>query len=329
MAHIRATMHTGRTRRDGVVYSAKHNDRNYDLKKSDNVDPERVHKNRYLIVDENGCASAPDGVTFDQHEHDMYQRLFGVSLEAQNDRYRKKGNHDRVKTIDDYRSSPRTSPEEIIMMIGTKDDAIPRSVLTRAMNIWLSEMQTRYGSNVHLLDIAVHADEPGGIHAHVRLCYSKTGKDGLEVSQRGALAELGIERPDPTKPESQYNNAKMAFTEQARALWLESIERSGGPDIIDVAKTPGKKTMTKEEYVAEKIRTEIVELHTEKQQLQQEVEILKREKTHLQTVLDDLKKVIQPLWRLAEKLSHLWCHDGRSALDHVANDLDELEHDEI
>lgn len=345
MAQMRATMHTGRTRRDGAVYSVKHNDRNYDLKKSDNVDPELVHKNRYLIVDENGCASAPDGVTFDQHEHDMYQRLFGASLEAQNERYRKKGNHNRVKTIDDYRSSPRTCPEEVIMQIGTKDDEIPKSVLTRAMNVWLSEMQTRYGSHVHLLDIAVHVDEPGGIHAHVRWCYSKTGKDGLEVSQRGALAELGIERPDPTKPENQHNNAKMVFTEQARALWLESIERSGGPDIMHVAKTPGKKTMTKEEYVAEKIRSEIVKLHTVKEQLQQEtvtlavereqlhteVCILREEKTRLQRITDRLKASCV---RLFEKLARLVFADGRVALEHVKHEaqevldaIDDVDHD--
>lgn len=344
---MRATMHTGRTRKDGAAYSVKHNDRNYDLSKSDNVDPELVHKNRYLIVDETGKATTPDGITFDQHEHNMYQKLFGESLEIQNQRYREKSNDKYIKTLDEYRSSPRTCPEEIIMAIGTKDDKIPGKVLTRALNVWLSEMQTRYGSNVHLLDIAVHVDEPGGIHAHVRWVYSKAGKDGRTVSQRGALSELGIERPDMTKPESKYNNAKMAFTEQARALWLDSIERSGGPDIIAAAKIPGKKSMTKEEYIAEKVRSEIIDLHTEREQLrqetekmavereqlQQEVETLQAEKSRLQRITERLKSSCMTLFK---RLARVVCADGRCALEHVKTEAqavldaqDELIRDEI
>ena len=344
---MRATMHTGRTRKDGAVYSVKHNDRNYDLSKSDNVNPDLVHKNLYLIVDEKGIATTPDGVTFDQHEHQMYQTLFGDSLDAQNRRYKAQSKDKFVKTIDEYRSSPRTCPEEIIMQIGTKDDEIPRKALTRAMNFWLSEMQTRYGSNIHLLDIAVHVDEPGGIHAHVRWVYSKSGKDGRTVSQRGALSELGIERPDMTKPDSQYNNAKVTFTEQARSLWLDSIERSGGPDIIAVAKTPGKKSMTKEEYVADQIRSEIMELHTEREQLQQETEnlvvereqlqqevaALREEKSRLQRITERLKTSCMTLFK---RLARVVCADGRCALEHVKTEAqavldaqDELTRDEI
>lgn len=294
---LRATAHTGRTRSDGTAYSVKHNDRNYDLRKSTNVNPELVDKNLYVIINVDGTIDKQHSITFDEHEHNVYQSLFSQSLDAQNQRHIDKRNFNRVRTIDDYRSAPRSCPEEVIMQIGTKDDRdkITRGTLARALNGWLSDMQQKYGSNVHLLDVAIHVDEPGGIHAHVRWVYSKHGKDGLEVSESGALSELGIERPNLDVPSGKYNNSKMTFTQDFRNMWIARIQEAG-IDIDTVPEEPGKATLTKEEYIANKAIKEAMSLDEECQtltaarnQLIQETEKLASEREQLQQEVEALQ----------------------------------------
>lgn len=43
---MRATIHNGRTGKDGA-YNTKHNDRQFDIKNAEHIDPERVKNNRY------------------------------------------------------------------------------------------------------------------------------------------------------------------------------------------------------------------------------------------------------------------------------------------
>lgn len=336
---LRTTMHNGRAGKNGV-YSAKHNSRTFDLKTADNIYADRVCKNRYLLVSPAGEISCVKRADFDRHEHDFYTIMFGDALEAQNNRYRKKRNYDRVKTIDDYRTSTQTCPEETIFQIGTRTDDVSSVALSRAVSDWMVTMQKKYGSNIHIMDVALHMDEQTP-HIHCRYVWSHETADGRAVSQTKALAALGIERPDKDKAKSKYNNAKMTFTAEARDLWIAAV-RAQGIDVETTPAEPGKRTIALEDYVYQqthaevqklsderlKLRQETERLAAERARLQSEVQLLREEKSRLQRIVE---RLASSLMRLLDKLSRLLCMDGRYAIEHVRDDVQAVidSHDEL
>lgn len=344
MATVRTTMHHGRSGKHGV-YSAKHNSRSFNVENADHIDPDRVQKNRYLLVSPSGEITSVKEANFDKHEKDFYATMFGDALEAQNERYRSKRNYDRVKSIDDYRTSKQTCPEEIIFQIGTRTDKISAKTLGIAVSEWISTVQRTYGTHVHIMDVAVHLDEQTP-HAHCRLCYSHDTPDGRAVSQTKALAALGIERPDMDKPKSQHNNAKQTFTEALRSIWVQAVQ-SQGIDLETSPAEPGKRSIDLEDYVYQLQKAEIQKLTeqkeqliheteklaVEREQLQHEVAVLKAEKTRLQRITERLKSSCM---RLFQRLAQVVCADGRCALEHVKTEAqavldaqEELTRDEI
>lgn len=296
---MRITMHNGRVRANGEVFSAKHNDRNYDTKNATNINREPLYKNLYFIVDPiSGEIDNKPTATFEQHEQRAYNMLFSDALEAQNERYRKKGNLDRIKTTEDLRLSARTAVEETILQLGCKENHPDGVVLKRAVSDWLAEMQARFGFHWKLLDGAIHRDESID-HCHIRAVWCAEGNDGLTVSQSKALKVLGIERPDITKPESRHNNAKMTFTQIQREIWLACAERHG-ISVETVPEIPGKKTIALEQYVAQQKKAEVEgltikaeNLITECQQLEEEVGELRKERSRLQKITRALKGAME------------------------------------
>lgn len=266
MAKMRTTMHNGRAGKRGV-YSAKHNSRNFDVENVAHIDAERVSQNQYILVSPTGEMRLKPKADFDKHEQKFYTAMFGAALEAQNEKYRKKGNYDRVKTIDDYRTSKQTCPEEVILQIGDRNSNVPADKLVNAFIQWHKEMVARYGDNWHCMDVCVHMDEKVP-HIHCRFCWSHETPTGRAVSQTKALAALGVERPDMTTPKSQHNNPKMTWTKSQREIW-ETAVRAQGIELEDAPAEPGKRTVELEDYVREQIRAEVHTLTEQKEQLQQ------------------------------------------------------------
>lgn len=321
----RISHHYARSGKHGV-FSPRHNDRNYDITVADNIDASRTHLNRYLIFHPNGDMTTRPTVTFDQHEHDFYTAMFGDALEAQNEKHRKARNYDRIKTIDDYRSDKRTCPEEIFIQFGNRENRVDPKILQRAVTAWLQEMSHRF-PNWRCIDVALHFDEEVP-HMHARGCYvyeKPTG--GYAVSQTKALAAMGIERPDMSKPKGQFNNPKQTWSAMSREILIK-YARAQGLEIIDTPVEPGRRSMDLEEYVYQKTHAAVQELTEQKEQLYQdtvklavereqlhnEVCMLREEKTRLQRITDRLKASCM---RLFEKLAHLVCADSRVALEHV------------
>lgn len=321
---MRITMHNGRVRANGEVFSAKHNDRNYDTKNATNINREPLYKNLYFIVDPiSGEIDNKPTATFEQHEQRAYNMLFSDALEAQNERYRKKGNLDRIKTTEDLRLSARTAVEETILQLGCKENHPDGVVLKRAVSDWLAEMQARFGFHWKLLDGAIHRDESID-HCHIRAVWCAEGNDGLTVSQSKALKVLGIERPDITKPESRHNNAKMTFTQIQREIWLACAERHG-ISVETVPEIPGKKTVMLEQYVAQQNRkevkgliTKVDELMQESQLLQEEISELRKEKTRLQKITTALKGALE---RAFQRLSTWLCTKERRIAEGIYSDV--------
>lgn len=259
MAHYRQTNHNGRVNaKTGKAYSRKHNDRQYDVTKAENINESMVIKNIILHYDKDNVPHVIDNAdenrtSIDEHEHTIYQELFGDSLSAQHRRNEAARHPERNKSIDDLLDSKNTCPEETIFQIGSVDDGFPdSSILMEIFEDYQREVIARFGHNIHFLDAALHLDEAVP-HIHVRKVWTYDGKDGLDISQNKALEEMGFERPEPDKAPNKWNNAKITFSEWERDIKLKLCQKYG-LDIELVPKVPGKTSMTKEEAIAVKLQ---------------------------------------------------------------------------
>lgn len=259
MANYRQTNHNGRVNaKTGKAYSRKHNDRQYDVTKAENINESMVIKNIILHYDKDNVPHVIDNTdenrtSIDEHEHTIYQELFGDSLSAQHRRNEAARHPERNKSIDDLLDSKNTCPEETIFQIGSVDDGFPdSSILMEIFEDYQREVIARFGHNIHFLDAALHLDEAVP-HIHIRKVWAYDGKDGLDISQNKALEEMGFERPEPDKAPNKWNNAKITFSEWERDIKLKLCLKYG-LDIELVPKVPGKTSMTKEEAIAVKLQ---------------------------------------------------------------------------
>ena len=259
MANYRQTNHNGRVNaKTGKAYSRKHNDRQYDITKAENINESMVIKNIILHYDKDNVPHVIDNTdenrtSIDEHEHTIYQELFSESLSAQHRRNEAARHPERNKSIDDLLDSKNTCPEETIFQIGSVDDGFPdSSILMEIFEDYQREVIARFGHNIHFLDAALHLDEAVP-HIHVRKVWAYDGKDGLDISQNKALEEMGFERPEPDKAPNKWNNAKITFSEWERDIKLKLCQKYG-LDIELVPKVPGKTSMTKEEAIAVKLQ---------------------------------------------------------------------------
>jgi DNA repair exonuclease SbcCD ATPase subunit len=265
---MRQTNHNGRVNaKTGKAYSRKHNDRQYDVTKADNIDPSMVPKNIIIHYDRDNNPIYIDSTdenrtSIDTHEHELYQELFGESLSAQHRRNEAARHPERNKSIDDLLDGKNTCPEETIFQIGSVDDGSPPPLfLLQIFEEYQSRVKSLYGDNIHFLDAVLHLDEAVP-HLHIRKVWTYEGKDGLDISQNKALEQMGFIRPDPDKEQSKWNNAKITFSEWERNLKLELCEKHQIKVEKD-PKTPGKSTMTKEEAIALKLKENNIEIRKE------------------------------------------------------------------
>ena len=350
---VRTVVHNGRRRSTGEAYSPKHNSRSGGIGNHVLANPE--HKNIYITLDFDGNPTLHEQVDFEKHEREFYE-VFRPSLEAQNERYRKKGNKDRILTMDEYREA--RPPEETLLQVGNKDMAVLPEVTRIAVAKWIDQMRAKYGSRYKIVDVAIHYDEPGtggGIcadgsqsknlsgHAHVRAVWCAEGKDGWVVSESKALAQLGVTYDD-SHARSRYNNPKITFTQESRELFNQLVEEQN-INVEKVPARPGKKTMTKEQYITEQLRVEkkelevnVTELSNEcadiriataleaqrMDELTKEVEVLAEKKSLLERTLkglekavEQLKKTVLPIQKFFERLASIRLGKDRSALDEL------------
>jgi hypothetical protein len=324
-------MHNGRGR-NAKGFKVRHNDRDFDTSRAEHINPEPERKNRYFIVEADGTVNNHPQISFETHEKRMYNHLFSETLSKQAERHIKSGHRERIRTPDQYRTAIRTCPEETILMLGTRECHADKQAFIKAVNRWCQQMQTAYGTHWRLLDGALHFDESTP-HCHIRAVWTAEGKDGLQVSENQALRALGIQRPDPEQPEGKHNCPKQTFTRQSRELWIAAA-REFGIEIEDIPEMPGKATRTKEEYIAQKIRKEIVELAEQRDQIrteasqaasertaiQKEVADLQQTKGLLETAIERLRAVLKPIQRLWDKLATYHITPDRTVLDDIIED---------
>ena len=227
---MKATRHNGRSGKHGT-YDAKHNDRRFDVENSEHIDAERTKMNVYwdcyqgysLQSDKDERAR----FTFTEIEKAYYVEKYSDHVDGQNERNRKARHYDRVKTIDAILENNKMCPEETLLQLGNIDGTVSADVLAQVSAEYFEEFNRRYGSNVYILDWALHLDEATP-HIHERHVFDAVNQYGeLCPQQDRALEELGFELPKPNEKKGKYNNRKMVFDEECRKLFISICQNHG------------------------------------------------------------------------------------------------------
>ena len=262
MGKIRATRHNGRSGKMGV-FKAGHNDRTFDVENAGHIDSERCSQNIYWdycqglnIADENGIRPERK-YSFEDVELDFYQKKFGKSIEAQNERHRQSRHTERIRSVETILKDSKTCPEETVYQLGTRDGHEDPRLFAEVVAELFQEIEKRYGSNVKILNWALHMDEETP-HIHERhVFFADDGYGMMFPKQEKACEALGFDRPDPEKKQGKNNNRKMSFDAEIRRLYIEIAEKHG----ITIEKIPleGKAHLEKNDFIIAKQKEEIAE----------------------------------------------------------------------
>lgn len=278
--------------------SAKHNSRDGDESNRSHIDKEKSQYNYYWTCLKGKCKNE----SFEEMEKEYYEKRFGSTLKKQNERYIENRQYGRCKTMDQFRKGRNTKPEEEIFQIGGKDNAVDRKMLFEVFKDYYSWHKKTF-PEVKFLNIALHVDEEGAPHIHVRRLWEIENNDGtVKISQEEVLRRHNIELPNPNKKEGQYNNRKMTYTKMIRDKLLE-ICLSHGIDIATDVKDGKAKHLHPDEYKAKmqaedelkvieaKLEETVNKYNDAKMQLNAveiTLDVAQRERLHLQSDMEQL-----------------------------------------
>ena len=278
---MKATYHNGRASKGGKVYNANHNTLVETRNQQRHIDHELTMENKIWVRDLENLDSAKlreTGGSFNAsaYELEFYKKRYGEARERKNADYVKSGHKDDVRTMEQVIKNPKTAPLETIFQIGTMTEQVRPEVLEKATKDFINWMQQEYGSNLDVLDVALHVDEATP-HIHARCALFGRDKNGnRDVNQSGAFRELKIERPDPSKKQGKYNNPLMTFTERNRQKFYD-ICQSYGLEIDREVKSPSQKNLEVLEYKTEKLQEELNRANEQLRQYEQQAMLAQRQ----------------------------------------------------
>lgn len=222
---MRMTVHNGRAGKNGV-YSPKHNDRRFDTSRAEHIDPERMPGNIYWNW-------TGKNISFEDAEKEFYELHCREHLDAVNQRHREQRHPERVRDMDAYRTARQTCPEETLLMIGNKDEHLPPRTL-RAICEKLKDWEENTVSGLRVLDMALHVDEEGAPHIHMRRAWIYRDENGIEsIAQSKTLQAAGIPLPHPDKPAGRHNNRKQSFSAMERQALYEICRGYGLESLLE------------------------------------------------------------------------------------------------
>lgn len=310
-ATLRASQHSGR---EG---SGRHNDRSFLTGRSadwirehaDHIDPSRTSDNQVYTW---------DGQTdIERSERAWYDRTYGQAQEKTNSRYIREGHPDRCKTTDDLYDGKLTRPEEMILQVGNRDVRADDQAFVDALNDYLNrldEWNQAHGDHMTILSMALHVDETTP-HVHIRRVWDYQDRDGLtRLGQNKALEQAGVELPDPSKPVGRYNNRKMTFDREARAMWHEACRAHGLE--IETEPVPDRRHQDKADYIRGQISQEIDALTAQRDGLRAERDKLTSERDELSRQTDEARET----WTQAVKAAQ----DASARADGITRQADRI-----
>lgn len=235
---MRMTVHNGRAGKNGV-YSPKHNDRQFDISSAEHIDPERMPGNVYWNW-------TGKNISFEDAEKEFYELHCREHLDAVNQRHREQRHPERVRDMDAYRTARQTCPEETLLMIGNKDEHLPPKTL-RAICEDLRNWEENTVSGLKVLDIALHVDEEGAPHIHMRKAWIYRDENNVEsIAQSKTLQAAGIPLPHQDKPAGRHNNRKQTFSAMERQALYEICQEYGLESLLEMQ--PREKSQSGREF---------------------------------------------------------------------------------
>ena len=223
---MRMTIHNGRAGKNGT-YSPKHNDRNFDISSAEHIDPERMPGNVYWNW------TGKKDISFEDCEKVFYEEHCRAHLDAVNQRHREQRHPERVRDMDAYRTARQTCPEETLLMIGNRNEHLPPKTL-RAICEDLRNWEENTVSGLKVLDIALHVDEEGAPHIHMRKAWIYRDENNVKsIAQSKALQAAGIPLPHPDKPAGRHNNRKQVFSAMERQALYEICRGYGLESLLE------------------------------------------------------------------------------------------------
>lgn len=307
---MRMTIHNGRAGKDGA-YNPRHNDRNFDISHAEHIDPERMPGNIYWNW------TGKNDISFEDAERLFYEQHCRTHLDAKNARYIAQRHPERVRTMDEYRSNPRTCPEETLLMIGNRAEYIPPQTL-RAICNDLKNWEENAVSGLTVLDMALHVDEQGAPHIHMRRAWIYRGENDVElISQGQALEGAKIPLPHPDQPKGRHNNRKQTFSQMERQALYEICRGYGLENLLETKpRERSKSGQTLIEYQARQAeeRANAAEMRTQAaeraaEQARRELNTIQEEKKQLQQQNAELQQQVEQL-----QADRKWQHESLKKL---------------
>ena len=224
---MRMTIHNERAGKNGT-YSPKHNDRNFDISSAEHIDPERMPGNVYWNW------TGKKDISFEDCEKAFYEEHCRAHLDAVNQRHREQRHPERVRDMNAYRTARQTCPEETLLMIGNKDEHLPPRTL-RAICEDLRNWEEKQIPGLRVLNMALHVDEEGAPHIHMRKAWIYRDENGIEsIAQSKTLQAAGIPLPHPDKPAGRHNNRKQVFSAMERQALYEICQEYGIESLLEM-----------------------------------------------------------------------------------------------
>lgn len=263
---IRVTLNNSR------AGSARHNDRQFDTDRAEHIDPEQMQNNWYWHC----YQRQQPNMSFDAAELKFYNEHFQHTLDAQNERAISARHPERVRDMDAYRHARKTCPEESLIYLGHAGNTVDADTLRNIVREQIRWEQKKF-PQFKILSVALHVDEQGAPHIHRRGVWIAHDEQGNEtVGQGRALAEMGLQRPDPNRPEGRGNNAKMTYTAECRAH-LQELCRARGIDLETTPRERSKSGRSLADYQAEQAEQRAEQARAENSRLTHENTILRQQ----------------------------------------------------
>ena len=220
---MKLSRHNARGGKHGT-FNPKHNDRKFDLENSEHIDANRTKENIYWDCYQGFRFHDNDEeakIGFEKIEKMFYASTYENYVLGQNERNEKSRHTERNRTTEDIWLNEKTCPEESVLQIGNIDGSASRDELLQIAVKFISELQEKYGDNIHILDWALHMDEATP-HIHERHVFDCENKYGERFPQQEKVLEnLGFELPFPEKKKGRNNNRKMTYDAECRKRLLE------------------------------------------------------------------------------------------------------------
>ena len=287
---MRATRHNGRSGAHGT-YNPKHNDREFDLDNAVDINSEMTPNNIYWNCYQGFTfhKDRPDDwMSFKDVELLFYKQQFTGWLDAQNERHRKEGHKKRIKTMEEVVTNKKWCPEETIYQIGNIDGTVDYKELAMVVTETMQEIDTRFGKYCKTMDWGLHIDEKTP-HIHERHVFFAPDEYGFDMPQQEeACRRMGLELPDKESESGRYNNRKMTFDKECRAIFLEKCKEHG----IELEVEPiygGKKYQEKQEFITSQINMKNQNMQIQNGQLLIDNSILVEKKGALQGEIRNLE----------------------------------------